>query len=114
KAHIKIKIKSANNGDSFIEFEPHNDETRFYLEEQLLPTLVPGLEKLLRIANDDYKIRMEDDLPFNPLLWLASYLMRNNPKYNPEAKNHPYVKLLLNHVENIRKDVEEEIKRKNI
>jgi hypothetical protein len=72
-----------------------------YLLEQVYPVLLPALEGLAKevenIKNDgdhrDLRIRAR----FNPLRWLAQYMMRNNPNkvpglVNEAYKNHSMVK----------------------
>lgn len=94
-----------------ITFTKHNNEIRYYLERNLLGTLVPGLQKLLMLLNNEYQLKSVDyDDSFNPITWLAMYLMRNNPRYNPESKNHPYAKLLSEHVAAVEKMMDEEKK----
>ena len=56
-----------------------------HLCEKIFPILLPGLEELskeierykLQVAEIDPRIRER----FNPCLWLAQFLMRNNPRY---------------------------------
>ncbi|KAL5961126.1 EF-hand calcium-binding domain-containing protein 5 [Taenia solium] len=70
-------------------------EIRAFLAEHLLPTLVLGLEYVLReadqrglceLAEDETGKKgtafVQMDVKFNPLNRLAEFLMRNNPRYN--------------------------------
>ena len=81
-----------------------SNETRSYMVEKLLPTLVIGLEKLL----DEVSIRgLEDStLPqadFNPVNFIAQYLMRNNPRYSNFAEAHPYCRTMRQVSEELKK-----------
>ncbi|VDO03415.1 unnamed protein product [Rodentolepis nana] len=84
-------------------------KVRMYLAEKLLPTVVFGLEHILREAHrrglckllnsetgsEDVEVRM--DVNFNPLNRLAEFLMRNNPKYSNKMLNtsrYPYTKAM--------------------
>ncbi|MGH0183546.1 UNVERIFIED_CONTAM: hypothetical protein FKN15_012574 [Acipenser sinensis] len=73
--------------------------TRAYLLEGLLPTLLPGLEKLLTEAGN--RQLLEERAPggqagaeqeFNPINYLAQHLMRNHPKICPADPSHPYTR----------------------
>ena len=78
-------------------------EMRYYLVEKLLPTLVLALEKLLMEVTlrdiADCTVELPD---FNPINYVAQYLMRNNPRYSNFAEAHPYCRTM--------KQVSEELK----
>lgn len=60
--------------------------TRLYLVEEILPVLVMSLEQLLTVVDRRGLHDQEgfcDD--FNPVNYVAEYLMRNNPRY-PQIK----------------------------
>ena len=79
-------------------------EMRYYLVENLLPTLVVGLEKLLtEVTSRDLVDTTEQQPDFNPINFVAQYLMRNNPRYSNFAEAHPYCKSM--------KQVAKELKR---
>eukprot|EP01059_Diplonema_ambulator_P002908 TRINITY_DN12527_c0_g1_i1.p2 TRINITY_DN12527_c0_g1~~TRINITY_DN12527_c0_g1_i1.p2 ORF type:complete len:114 (+),score=51.27 TRINITY_DN12527_c0_g1_i1:278-619(+) len=83
-----------------LEFEGHDDPRLLYLEEELLPTLVPALKELLLEASDDRERLKKSTL--NPIDWLAQYLMRNNPRYSDALLHHPYSLMVKNHTRQVR------------
>lgn len=57
--------------------------TRAYLVSRLLPTLIMGLDDLLvEVSEQGSDGEPQTHHSFNPIDFLARYLMRNNPKYN--------------------------------
>ncbi|KAG2377761.1 hypothetical protein C9374_008846 [Naegleria lovaniensis] len=109
------------NSESIVIPRDGGDELSFYLEENLLGVIIPALQELLKdssmvaspeYASDDMK-QQEHTKSTNvyskvdPLSWIAMYLIRNNPKHSSEIQNHPYYKLLKEHVEHIRPLVEQ-------
>eukprot|EP00039_Didymoeca_costata_P003052 m.64817 g.64817 ORF g.64817 m.64817 type:complete len:1602 (-) comp11677_c0_seq1:30-4835(-) len=70
-------------------------DKRSYFVEKLLPSLILGLEQLLKRV-DSLGLMEEEDLEgkLNPINDLAQYLMRNNPKYSNFAEASPYMKSL--------------------
>uniref|UniRef100_A0A670KEV1 EF-hand calcium binding domain 5 n=1 Tax=Podarcis muralis TaxID=64176 RepID=A0A670KEV1_PODMU len=69
-------------------------ETRAYLVDKLLPTLVPGVEKLLMAAEKKKALERKESEPltFDPITFLGEYLMRHNPAYEISAMPNPYVR----------------------
>ena len=68
-------------------------ENRAYLIENFLPILILGCEKLLKEAQNRNLIdNKKKDINFNPINFLAQYLMRNNPKYNNQNETSHYVR----------------------
>ena len=72
-------------------------DTRAYLLDKLLPTLVLGLEKLLIEVG-----KRPPEKHFNPINYLAQYLMRNNPRYSNFPEASPYVRGLRKVCEELR------------
>ena len=76
---------------------------RYYLVENLLPTLVIALEKLLiEVTQRNLAENTEQQEDFNPINFVAQYLMRNNPRYSNFPEAHPYCRTM--------KQVAEELK----
>lgn len=68
-----------------------------------MPTLILGVEKLLKVVDEkglSATNRYEPE--FNPINYLAQYLMRNNPRFSNFSEASPYVRGL--------REVSEEIK----
>lgn len=78
----------------FTKIDP-STESRAYLIENFLPILVLGCEKVLKEAEQKNLVaKNEKDSNFNPINYLAQYLMRNNPKYNNQNETSPYVRTM--------------------
>lgn len=70
-------------------------ETRAYLIENFLPILVLGCEKLLKEADAKKLVeKNQADHNFNPINYLAQFLLRNNPKYNNQNETSAYVRTM--------------------
>ena len=85
-------------------------ETRAFLVDKLLPTLVLGVEKLLMEVDRQDLAEKPLAASFNPVNFLAQYLMRNNPRYSNFSEASPYIRGLREIGEELRKqlfDVEE-------
>eukprot|EP01065_Artemidia_motanka_P040618 TRINITY_DN5114_c0_g1_i1.p2 TRINITY_DN5114_c0_g1~~TRINITY_DN5114_c0_g1_i1.p2 ORF type:complete len:148 (+),score=67.75 TRINITY_DN5114_c0_g1_i1:69-446(+) len=83
----------------------HTDKRRLFLEEHVLPVLVPALQELLAAVIEKQRAAAQgfaDGSPLNPIDWLAQYLMRNNPKYSRRLDTHPYVTLIKDHVRQVK------------
>ncbi|XP_057572343.1 EF-hand calcium-binding domain-containing protein 5 [Hippopotamus amphibius kiboko] len=77
--------------------------TRTYLLDKLLPTLVPGMEKML-MQVEEKKILAEVDIPtkFDPVNHLGEYLMRNNPKYIKDSGMSGYQRVMRDITEDLK------------
>lgn len=74
--------------------QPSN-ELRTYLIDNLLPSVVVGLEKLLTEVSDQGLVDDKEDNPdFNPINYLAQHLMRNNPSHSSFSESHSYYKAM--------------------
>jgi len=75
-----------------------------FVVDTLLPTLVIGLEKLLNeVTKKELVDSMKDHEDFNPINYLAQFLMRNNPLYTQQNWDHSYVKAMRQATEDIKK-----------
>eukprot|EP00668_Euglena_longa_P045425 GGOE01061085.1.p1 GENE.GGOE01061085.1~~GGOE01061085.1.p1 ORF type:complete len:1085 (-),score=361.65 GGOE01061085.1:88-3342(-) len=87
---------------SGLKFVATHDEHRLWLEEHVLGTLMPCLQELIReVLAKEEEARDPSAFPtppLNPIDWLASLLMRHNPRHNAAAAQHPYYRLLQEHV----------------
>ena len=80
-----------------------NIETRAFLVDKVMPTLILGVEKLLvEVQRLDLAGCEASDPDFNPINYLAQYLMRNNPRYSNFSEASPYVRGLRAVTEELR------------
>lgn len=81
-------------------------DIRAYLVEKLLPTLILAIEKLLVEVNKRDLIDTNEPSPtFNPINFVAQYLMRNNPRYSNFSEASPYIRGLRQVAEDLRNQV---------
>ncbi|XP_076727493.1 EF-hand calcium-binding domain-containing protein 5 [Callospermophilus lateralis] len=97
------KLPKDNLAQQWFDTETTTLKTRAYLLDKLLPTLVPGVEKML-MQLEKKKILTEADTStkFDPINYLGEYLMRNNPSYIKAPKMSGYQRVM--------RDVTEELK----
>ncbi|XP_054065020.1 EF-hand calcium-binding domain-containing protein 5 [Rissa tridactyla] len=68
-------------------------DTRIYLLDKLLPTLIPGVEKLLmEVERKNVLAPDKEPTKFNPINFLGEYLMRHHPQYGISTRSGPYVR----------------------
>eukprot|EP01006_Ploeotia_vitrea_P029965 TRINITY_DN62426_c0_g1_i1.p1 TRINITY_DN62426_c0_g1~~TRINITY_DN62426_c0_g1_i1.p1 ORF type:complete len:1017 (+),score=202.00 TRINITY_DN62426_c0_g1_i1:53-3103(+) len=95
---------------SGLQFRLHEDENRLYLEENVFGCLVPSLQELIQAVNMKQEEEQNENLirtpDMNPIDWLASLLMRNNPRHNYQAATHPYNAMLQDHARRLRAQLE--------
>ncbi|XP_068066618.1 EF-hand calcium-binding domain-containing protein 5 [Anomalospiza imberbis] len=68
-------------------------DTRTYLLDNLLPTLIPGVENLLMAVERNHVLVSDQERTrFKPINYLGEYLMRHNPQYSVPTKPGPYLR----------------------
>ncbi|XP_039418842.1 EF-hand calcium-binding domain-containing protein 5 [Corvus cornix cornix] len=73
--------------------EKETQDTRIYLLDNLLPTLVPGVENLImEVERKHVLVSDQEPTRFNPINYLGEYLMRHNPQYNVPTKPGLYLR----------------------
>ncbi|KAM6242200.1 EF-hand calcium-binding domain-containing protein 5 isoform 1-T8 [Porphyrio hochstetteri] len=73
--------------------EKESLDTLVYLLDKLLPTLIPGVEKLLmEVERKNVLEPGKEPNKFNPINFLGEYLMRHNPQYGTSTNPGPYLR----------------------
>ncbi|XP_043861226.1 EF-hand calcium-binding domain-containing protein 5 [Dromiciops gliroides] len=80
-------------------------DTQAYLLEKLLPTLMPGVEKMLMEVEKRKLLESKRRKKFDPINYLGEYLMRNNPNYRKDLPESGYLKAM----KNVTKDMKTQI-----
>ncbi|XP_067571438.1 EF-hand calcium-binding domain-containing protein 5 isoform X1 [Pseudorca crassidens] len=100
------KLPTDNLAKEWFNTENMTLNTRAYLLDKLLPTLVPGMEKML-MQVEKKKLLAEVDIPtkFDPINHLGEYLMRNNPNYIKDSGMSGYQRVMRNIAEDLKINV---------
>ncbi|VFV43622.1 Hypothetical predicted protein, partial [Lynx pardinus] len=103
KKKAEKKFPRNNLAKEWFNTENMTLKTHAYLLDKLLPTLVPGVEKML-MQVEKKKLWAEVDITtkFDPINHLGEYLMRNNPYYIKDSGMSGYQRVM--------RDVTEELK----
>ncbi|XP_075415726.1 EF-hand calcium-binding domain-containing protein 5 [Tenrec ecaudatus] len=75
------KLLKDNLAKEWFDTESTSLSTRAYLLDKLLPTLIPGVEKMLMQVEKKKLLEVDTPTKFDPINFLGEYLMRNNPNY---------------------------------
>ncbi|XP_019477594.1 EF-hand calcium-binding domain-containing protein 5-like [Meleagris gallopavo] len=86
--------------------EKESLDARTYLTDKLLPTLIPGVENLLmKVGRKDVLAPAMGHAKFDPITFLAEYLMRHNPQYDTCTKPGPYLRGLNAVTEELKREI---------
>ncbi|XP_021568715.1 EF-hand calcium-binding domain-containing protein 5 [Carlito syrichta] len=97
------KLPKDNLAEEWFSTESMTLNTRAYLLDKLLPTLVPGVEKVL-MQVEKKKLLTDVDIPtkFDPVNHLGEYLMRNNPYYIKDTGMSGYQRVMRDVTEDLK------------
>lgn len=79
-------------------------EATIYLIEKTLPTLVLGVEKLAAHVHKLGLVELGAVPDFNPINFLAQFLMRNNPRFTISLGGNAYTNTLKDAIQDIKTD----------
>jgi len=86
--------------------ESETAQIRIYVVDHILPTLILGIEKLLMEVEKRGLVETEEpDRNFNPINFLAHYIMRNNPRYSNFSEASPYIRGLRSVAEQLKQEL---------
>nr|XP_021560094.1 EF-hand calcium-binding domain-containing protein 5 [Neomonachus schauinslandi] len=89
------KLSRDNLAKEWFNAENMTLNTRAYLLDKLLPTLVPGVEKMLmQVEKKKLRAEVDNTTKFNPINHLGEYLMRNNPYYIKDSGMSGYQRVM--------------------
>ncbi|XP_039108506.1 EF-hand calcium-binding domain-containing protein 5 [Hyaena hyaena] len=97
------KLRRDDLAKEWFNTEKMTGNTRAYLLDKLLPTLVPGVEKML-MQVEKKKLWAEADITttFDPINHLGEYLMRNNPSYIKDSGMSGYQRVMRDVTEDLK------------
>ncbi|XP_077021511.1 EF-hand calcium-binding domain-containing protein 5 isoform X2 [Tamandua tetradactyla] len=107
---VEKKLPKDNLAKEWFNIENTTLNTRSYLLDKLLPTLIPGMEKML-MQVEKKKLFEVADIPtkFDPINYLGEYLMRNNPNYVEDPETSGYQRVMREVTEDLKVHVPDTI-----
>nr|KAF6455806.1 EF-hand calcium binding domain 5 [Rousettus aegyptiacus] len=97
------KLPKDNLAKEWFNTENMTLNTRAYLLDKLLPTLVPGVEKMLmQVENRELLTEIDIPIKFDPINYLGEYLMRNNPNYIKDSGMSGYQRVMRDVTEDLK------------
>uniref|UniRef100_H0WH95 EF-hand calcium binding domain 5 n=1 Tax=Otolemur garnettii TaxID=30611 RepID=H0WH95_OTOGA len=97
------KIPKDNLAEQWFNTENMTLDTRAYLLDKLLPTLIPGVEKvLMQVEKKKLLTEADGSTKFDPINHLGEYLMRNNPYYIKAPEISGYQRVMRDVTENLK------------
>ncbi|XP_058139097.1 EF-hand calcium-binding domain-containing protein 5 isoform X2 [Dasypus novemcinctus] len=107
---VEKKLPKDNLAKEWLNTENTTLSTRSYLLDKLLPTLVPGMEKMLMQVEKKKLLEVaHSPTKFDPINYLGEYLMRNNPNYAKDAEMSGYQRVMREVTEDLKVHVPDTI-----